>query len=97
MFHTTGLTMIRLSVPVLSLLCMPTPGSSSDASGVHRHEKVSKRLVSLQTMSLATERAIHRAFARFYALQTAIICAVLARPWLFSYSGYTNKKAPTIT
>jgi hypothetical protein len=56
MLHPTGLTMICLSVPVLSLLCMPTPGSSSDASGVHRHEKASKRLVSLQTMSLATER-----------------------------------------
>jgi hypothetical protein len=56
MFHTTGLTMIRLSVPVLSLLCMPTPGSSSDASGVYRHEKGSKRLVSLQAMSPTTER-----------------------------------------
>ena len=33
MRHTARLTMACLLVPLLSLLCMPIPGSSSDAKG----------------------------------------------------------------
>jgi hypothetical protein len=33
MLHTARLTMVYLLVPILLLLCMPIPGSSSDAKG----------------------------------------------------------------
>ena len=33
MRHTARLTMVSLVVPVLVLLCMSTPGNSSDAKG----------------------------------------------------------------